>query len=216
MLRSMEQGAESVMPDRAVSTEIEDRVVDAAFDLAATHPWRGITMADIAAKAGLDLIALHPALATRDDVLVAFIRRIDRLVLAGDDPASAGEPAADRVFDVVMRRLEALLPYRPGLISILAAERWRPLAAAGRVPALLRSLGWMAESARVGTGLTGGLRRGEIAAVFISVLPAFLADGGDDLGKVMALLDRRVKRLDSLLRRLPRSVFGRASVIDGT
>lgn len=201
--------------------EVEDAVGDklavAALALAAEGPWDGVSLARIAERAGLPLAALYPRYRSRGAILEAFMRRIDRAVLAADDPSLAREPARDRVFDVLMRRLEALAPYRAGLASILAAERRAPLAPLSRVPVFLRSMDWMARAAHLDHPGAGGLLvRGGLAAIFLAVVPVFLADEGADLARTMAALDRQVKRADGLMRRLPSGLFRRGSAIDGT
>lgn len=199
--------------------DVGDRLANAALALAAERPWAQVSLALIAERAGLPLAALYPHYDSRRAVLEAFMGMIDRAVLAGDDAGLADEPLRDRLFDVLMRRFEALAPYRPGLVAILSAERRAPLAALARLPTLARSMDWMARAARLdGLKLDGPglLARGGVASIFLSVVPVFLADDSADLSRTMVALDRQVKRADALLRRLPSGLFHRSSAIDAT
>jgi hypothetical protein len=153
----------------------KDRLVDAALTLAAREGWRHIGMA----------------------ALAAFHRRVDQAALA--IAADGTEPARDRLFDVLMRRFDALAPYRPALRSILRDSLGDPAAMLG-VRALLRSMGWMLEAAGISTaGLRGRLRSQLLAGLYLSVLRVFLDDDSTDLSRTMALLDQRLRWAESWL-----------------
>ncbi|PWR20015.1 TetR family transcriptional regulator [Zavarzinia compransoris] len=190
-------------------------VIAAALALAAEQPWSGVGLAAIAARAGLPLVDLYPDLQSKTAILRAFARRIDRLVLAGEDESLLREPPRDRLFDVLMRRFEALAPWRAGLRSIVAAERRDPLEALRRVPDFLASMRWMTAAAGLdGDGIAGFIHRRGAEAVFLAVLPVFLADESEDLARTMAALDRQLTRGDRILRRLPMRLFRGGSVVD--
>ena len=53
-------------------------------------------------------------------ILAAHMKDIDRKVLAGIDPDMAEEPPRERLFDVLMRRIEALAPYKDAVRSLVA------------------------------------------------------------------------------------------------
>ncbi|MDD3446277.1 MAG: hypothetical protein PHS60_12755, partial [Zavarzinia sp.] len=65
-------------------------------------------------------------------------------------------------------------------------------------------------------GLGGLVRRRGAAAVFLAVMPVFLADESEDLSRTMAALDRQLARGDRLLRRLPIAMLRRRSTIDAS
>lgn len=191
--------------EQAETEDVEGRVVDAALALAAERPWAEVTLAAVAGRAGVALADLYPRLASKGAILDRFARRIDRQVLGGDDPSLASEPARDRLFDVLMRRFEALAPYRAALKSIASAERRDPLGLLSRLPGFLESMRWMVEAAGLdGTGWRGLLRQRGAAAVFLAVTPTFLEDESEDLGKTMAALDKQIARGDRIMRRLAR------------
>ncbi len=191
--------------EQAETADVESRVVDAALALAAERPWAEVTLAAVAGRAGVALADLYPRLASKGAILDRFARRIDRQVLGGDDPSLSSEPARDRLFDVLMRRFEALAPHRAALKSIAAAERRDPLGLLSRLPGFLESMRWMIEAAGLdGTGWRGLLRQRGAAAVFLAVMPVFLEDESEDLGKTMAALDKQIARGDRIMRRLAR------------
>ena len=97
------------------------RIVESAMRLAATKPWREVTMAEIAQGAGIGLADLAKEFYGKLGIVAGFQKLVDeevlrraRVVLGKD------ESARDRVFDVIMTRFDVLSPYRAALRSILA------------------------------------------------------------------------------------------------
>lgn len=191
------------MPKRrrsaAAPPDPRDALIDAALSLAARQGWRGTTLADVAAEAGMGLAEAHGLAGSRAGILAAFVHRVDAAVLAGTGPELASEPPRDRLFDVLMRRFEALKPHRDGLRAILLSEREDPVALACGGLRLLRSMGWMLEAAGLGgTGFAGRLRVKGLAAVYLVALRVWLDDDSADLARTMAALDRALRRAESL------------------
>jgi AcrR family transcriptional regulator len=175
----------------------QDRLVDAALSLAARQGWRRTGMAAIAAEAGLSLGEAYAAAPSKLALLAAFHRRVDETALA--IAADGAEPGRDRLFDVLMRRFDALAPHRPALRSILRDSLGDPAAVLG-LPALLHSMGWMLEAAGISAGgLRGRLRCHLLTGLYLSVLRGFLDDESTDLARTMALLDQRLRWGESWL-----------------
>jgi AcrR family transcriptional regulator len=182
----------------AVQPDAAERMLAAALALAAERPWREIGLAEIAAEAGLPLDQAYAACPSRPAILAALQRRIDRTALA--DAAGAGEDGQrDRLFDLLMRRFDALKPHRTALRSILRDSLGEPQLLCG-VPALFRSMAWMLEAAGISAaGWRGGVRARLLTALYLSVFRIFLDDDSTDLAKTMAALDRRLRRGQSWL-----------------
>ncbi len=173
-------------------------MIAAALDLAATKGWRRTGLAEIAASAHVPLDQAYRLFRSKLAILSGFRHDIDEAVLAQRAPA-AGEPARDRLFDVLMRRFELLKPHRPGIKAILRESLGDP-SLARAVPGLLRSMAWMREGAGLSaSGCRGRLACRLTAALYVSVFPVFLRDDSADLGITMATLDRRLRQAESLL-----------------
>jgi AcrR family transcriptional regulator len=181
----------------AGSPDAKDRLLDAALSLAARQGWRRTGLAEIAAEAGLSLAEAHAACASKLGLLALFHRRIDQAALAGG-AATTDEPPRDRLFDVLMRRFEALQPHRAALKAILRDSRGDPAALLG-LPMLANSMTWMLEAAGVGGGWRGRLHAQLLTALYISVLRIFLDDESADLATTMAALDSRLRRAEAWL-----------------
>jgi len=174
-----------------------ERMLDAALALAAERDWRGIGLAEIAQKAGLSLAEGYAAGPSKLHLLGALNRRVDRAALAAT-PEAEGLPR-ERLFDLLMRRFDALQPHRPALRSMLRGSLGDP-AALLAAPALLRSMAWMLEAAGIGAaGWRGVLRIHVLAGVYLSVLRVFLGDESVDLAATMAALDRRLRAVEGVL-----------------
>src|SRR5947209_15818576 len=95
-------------------------IVEAMMKLAAQRRFDDITIRDIAAEAGISLADFRDAFPSKGAVLAAFSRDIDRKVLSVPLGELSGSSARDRLFDVLMRRLDAMAPYREALRAIFA------------------------------------------------------------------------------------------------
>lgn len=185
-----------------------DRLIDAALRLIAQQGWRRLSMAAIAAEADLPILGLYRAFPSKPAILCAFFRRIDEAVLAVPLDAEADERPRDRIFDLLMRRFDALRPYR-GALEVLGRELpTDPIAALAAGGGLLRSIAWMLEASAISTGGIGGVVAVKLTtAAYLATLRVWLRDDTPDLAPTMAALDRRLRGIERWLgsdRRAPR------------
>ena len=181
-----------------------DRIIEAALNLAAERPWRGVTLGDIAAAARTDLAVLHENFPSRSAIVSAIMSRTDAAVLGGTDVAASTEPVHDRLLDVLLRRLDELRPHKAAIRSMLNSMPADPLGALCATPRFLGSMAWMLESAGVGSaGMAGRLRVNGLAAIWLGALRVWLTDDTPDQGRTMAWLDRRLRQAGRLAAMLP-------------
>jgi len=184
-----ERKAPTAPPPRG--TTDRDKAVDALMALLAEHSFEQIGLAEVAGRAGLKLSQLRAEFGSTLAILAAHIKDIDRAVLAGGDAEMAGEPARERLFDVLMRRLEALGPYKDGVRSIMCSARRNPGLAFALNAMAARSQRWMLEAAGIGaSGPKGALRAQGAALMFARVLTVWIDDDEPGLDRTMAALDR--------------------------
>ena len=177
--------------------QIRDRILDAALTLAARRGWRRTGLADIAAEAGIGLDRLRAKFASKPAIVNGLIRRTDERALALG--ATEGSSARDRLFDVLMRRFDAMAADRAGIAAILRDLCRYPAMALCHAPRLMVSMAWMLEvSGLSSSGLLGLLRAKGLAAVYLWTLRAWLADDSRDLAKTMATLDRGLRQAEAL------------------
>ena len=182
-------------PAKGGAKDIESRLVDAMLSLAEAEGWRGLSVAAIAREAGVPLAELHPAYGSRLAILAAFTRRIDREVVASDFAFAPEDTARDRLFEVVMRRFDALRPHREALRRIRAGMMFDPLAVLASLPAFGCSMAWMLEAAEIASdGAAGRAKAVGLAGVWAKTFRVWLDDDTPHLARTMAALDRNLGR----------------------
>jgi AcrR family transcriptional regulator len=156
-----------------------------------------LSLADIAAEAGLPILGVYRLYSSKPAILCAFFRRVDEAVLAAPLDSEPDERPRDRVFDLLMRRFDALTPYRAALEVLGRELPTDPLAALAAGAGLLRSMRWMLEAAGIsGEGLGGVLAVKLTAAAYLATLRVWLRDESPDLAPTMAALDRRLRGIE--------------------
>jgi AcrR family transcriptional regulator len=194
-----------------------DKIIEAFLGLLAEQSFEDIGYADLAARAGVSLATLRGEFGSKLAIVAAHIKAIDRKVLAGGDADMAEEPPRERLFDVLMRRLEALAPHKRAVRSLMRSARRYPGLALALNGHAVRSQQWMLTAANIDAAGPGGMLRAQgLALLFAGVLRTFVRDEDEGLARTMAALDRALARgqrwsgfLDDLCRFAPR--VGRAS-----
>lgn len=179
-----------------------EAIVDALMTLAADRPYDDIELPDICEKAGLSLARFRACFPSKGAILAAFSRRIDREVLEGTTDELAHEPARERLFDVYMRRIDALTPYKAALRRVSHAVRRDPLALAALNQEALNSQRFMLAAAGIPTEDSLGLVRLQGAVlVFSNTLETWYSDDSVDMARTMARLDRELRRGERIMER---------------
>ena len=139
-------------------TDARGKIVDALMELAAETRFEDISIRDICTAAAVSLADFRDAFPSKGAVLAGFSRRIDRAVLAHDTGELADENPRERLFDVLMRRLEAMTPYREGVREAIAWLRREPVAALAMNQVSTNSMRFMLEAAGIeARGAAGGV-----------------------------------------------------------
>lgn len=194
--KSSTKGAKPSAPSAA--TDI-DRIVDAALDEAAALGWRNVAMSAVAQRAGLalgDVLAQTP---TRAHLVARLFDRLDARMLAGVKALDAADSVRDRLFDVAMKRFDAMNAHRDGIRAIVTGVRFDPACAAVGVCRADRTAAAMLAAAGVSPdGLLGYARIQGMKVILLCALKAWMEDDSTDLAKTMAALDRALARAERL------------------
>jgi AcrR family transcriptional regulator len=170
------------------------KAIGAFMALLGERSFEQIGLAEIAGRAGLKLSELRAEFGSTLAIYGAYVRDIDRIVLEGDKDQKDGmgeEPVRERLFDILMRRIEALTPYKEGIRSLMRSARRNPGLAFALNCMSVRSQSWMLEAAGISaSGPRGALRAQGAALMFARVVGVWLDDEEEGLDRTMAALDR--------------------------
>jgi AcrR family transcriptional regulator len=179
-----------------------DRIMDAALRLIAERGWRRLSLGEVAVEANVPILAVYREFGSRLAILCGFFRRIDELVLAAPVEAEPDARPRDQLFDLVMRRFDALRPYRDALVVLgreLPADPCTALAVGAR---LVRSFAWTLEASGISAAGVGGVVATKLTvAAYLATMRVWLRDDSPDLAPTMAALDRRLRGIERWLAR---------------
>ncbi|WP_270936267.1 TetR family transcriptional regulator [Falsiroseomonas oryzae] len=175
-------------------------LIEALFRVIADHGWRGVTVTRLSVASGLPARELVDRFPSRLDLLRTFADLVMDEVARGTVPGQGGTPR-DRLFDVLMRGLDALAPFKPGLKRLMT-EMYTDAVLFGRMaPLFQRSMERMLDAAEIDSGgLKGRLRATGLTLVWIRVVNAWSKDSSEELGPTMAALDRALERAEQAAR----------------
>lgn len=197
--------------------------VEALMRLASDRPWGDIELTDVAREAGLTLLEMRDLFPSKGAMLEGFTRMIDKIVIEGTTEDLVGEPARERLFDVIMRRLDAMAPYRAALRRISWAMRSDVTSLAALNRMALNSARYMLAAAGVPTeGPLGTVKLQGFVLAQANIIQTWFEDDDPTLAKTMAKLDRELGRGERILERAedfrrltaPLRAFGQA-LLDG-
>ena len=178
-----------------------------AFEIIAETGWRGFSFTELADRSNLSMTELRDAFTGRSAILEALSDRLDQAMLAVGPDDLEGLPPRDRVFELVMSRLEAMAPFRAGLCRLMSDARTDPELLAITVCRLDRSIAWLQDAAGLAHrhrksspfgSLRRRLQRRVLGAVYLQTLSAWSTDESQDLAKTMASLDKQLRRVEGL------------------
>lgn len=179
------------------------QAIEALMRLAASRRWDEIELGDIATEAEMPLAKLRGLFPSKLAMLGGLTRLVDDVVLADTANDLAGEPVRERLFDLVMRRLDALAPYKPGLRRIAPVIRRDPLTMAALNRGAINSWRYMLASAGIPTEDALGTVRVQGAVLLMArVSEVWLEDDEPELSRTMARLDRELKTAGRIMARV--------------
>lgn len=175
------------------------KLVDAAFALAASTPWRELSMATIAKHGNVPLTEALEIFPHKNAILDAVISDVSAKAMAECAAFTEDDTVRDRLFALLMARFDAMAPYRTAAANIARGMAGDPGALICRVPRAMAAMAQMLEAAGVdSSGLAGAIRTKGLVLVFASSVRVWLHDETEDLEPTMAALDRYLGRADML------------------
>ncbi|MSP30131.1 MAG: TetR family transcriptional regulator [Acetobacteraceae bacterium] len=174
----------------------DSALVTSALNLAAEQGWTQVSVCAAARAANLSLDRARSRFPARNKILLHLGRLADQAGLA--DPSPEGS-SRDKLFDVLMRRIDIFQAHRDGVLALLRALPTEPATAASLACATQNSMGLMLGAAGIATtGLRGALRVRGITLVWLWTLRAWQTDTSADLSATMAALDTALTHAEPL------------------
>jgi AcrR family transcriptional regulator len=188
-----------------------EKIIVAFMALLAEKRFETVGFGDIAARAGVSLTDCREEFGSTLAILAAHMKQLDRAVLGRSDADMAEEPPRERLFDVLMRRIELMEPHKEAVRSLMRSASCNPGLGVALNGLAVRSQAWMLTAANIdAAGTRGAIRAQGLAMLFASVLRTWLDDTDEGNARTLAALDRALARgqrwsgmLDDLCRFAP-------------
>lgn len=191
------------------TTDIDD-IVAATFRVAAERGWRATRLDDIADDCGLPPAEMRRRFPCKASLLIACAQQIEQRAAAEPPDFEPEDTVRDRLFELLMQRLDLLAPYKDAVASILRDLPADPLGAVVAGPEVLRLMAGILDQAGVpAAGPIGCLRSKGLAAVWFATLVDWVRDDSPDNARTMAALDAHLRRTEPFARMLSRLPTGR-------
>lgn len=183
------------------------KIIEALMNLLAEQPIEKIGLGEVAGAAGVSLTDLRGEFSSVLAIVAAYMKDIDRKVLAEDVSDMTDEPVRERLFDILMKRLEAHASHKAAIRSLLRSSRYDPPLALALNSFAARSMSWMMTAAGISTAGPRGIVRAQgLTLLYARVVSTWAEDDDPGLARTMSALDRELARgqqlsgfLDTLL-----------------
>jgi AcrR family transcriptional regulator len=176
-------------------TGTRDRTISVMMELLSEESFEEIGLSDVAKRAGVSLAQLRREFSSTLSIIAAQVKDTDQKVLAGGDADMAEETPREKLFDVLMRRLEILSPHRRAIHSLMRSARCNPGLAFALNGLAVQSQRWMLGGADIKVaGPKGAVRAQGLAVLYAYVMQTWVHDEDPGLARTMAVLDRELSR----------------------
>ena len=112
-------------------------------------------------RAGVSLADSREEFGSTLAILAAHMKQIDRAVLGRADADMAEEPPRERLFDVLMRRIEIMTPHKEAVRSLMRSASRNPGLGFALNGLAVRSQAWMLTAANIDAAGTRGAIRAQ-------------------------------------------------------
>lgn len=185
------------------TAKTRQKILKTFLDLLSQHSYDDVSLPLLAKTADVKLSALRECYSSKRALVEAFAEMIDTAVLDDRDEEMDDQPAHDRLFDILMIRLDQLAPYRDAVRTLTEAVRRDPALALEFNSIAVRSQRWMLIAAGIDlTGIKGRIVTQGLAMAFGRVVETWLNETDEGLPKTMARLDEELNRGEAWLKRL--------------
>jgi hypothetical protein len=172
----------------------------AALSLAAVAPWRELTLAKLAHASSRPISDFYGA--SLGEAVDCVEEAFDRAIADNMDELDPSQSVRDRLFELVMRRFEAMEPHRAAVLAMEQGQDRDPVLMASAHQRHVRCARWVLALAGLeADGMTGQARAQGLGVIIGQARAAWRGDDAGDFAKTMAALDKNLRRAEEMFGR---------------
>lgn len=172
----------------------------AALAVAVRKAWRETSLADLADEASRPLSDFYPA--SLGEAVDCTEEAFDRAIADGIETLDPTQSVRDRLFELIMRRFEAMEPHRAAVLAMEIGLDRDPILLAAAHQRNVRCARWVLALAGLeADGMTGQARAQGLAVIIGQARAAWRGDDAGDFAKTMASLDKNLRRAEEMFGR---------------
>lgn len=183
-----------------LDSSIRRDLARAALSLAGSVPWREITLirlADAAARPVADFYG-----ASLWEAVECVEEAFDRAIADDLDQLDPKQSVRDRLFELIMRRFEAMEPHREAVLAMEQGIDRDPTLLASAHQRNVRCARWVLALAGLeADGMTGQARAQGLGVIIGQARAAWRGDSAGDFARTMASLDKNLRRAEEMFGR---------------
>lgn len=197
-------GNKTLMNDNIVSPDMSKEVIiNHALKLLNYTSWSDFKMSLLAQEVGISPLTLYSFISDKTDLLISIVQEID--AISKKSYETIQYPliinAHDKLFDIIMCRLEAMQPYKKAFQNITYEVLNTPFECFQSLPEIVRSRKKMLEMASISTNnILGMIKIKAFAIVFTIILKEWLKEETFEPSDMMIEIDKRLKQIASILK----------------
>jgi hypothetical protein len=186
----------SVSLDSAVRRDL----ARAALTAAAAGVWREVTLAKLAHAASRPLSDFYGA--SLGEAVDCAEEAFDRAIADNMDALDPTQSVRDRLFELIMRRFEAMEPHRAAVLAMEQGSDRDPTLLASMHQRHVRCARWVLALAGLeADGMTGQAPAQGLGVIIGQARAAWRGDDAGDFAKTMASLDKNLRRAEEMFGR---------------
>jgi len=187
------------------TAKTKQKILSIFLELLEKHPYEDVSLQLIAETAKVKLSDLRRAYPSKLALVEAFAESIDAAVLDERDEGMDDQPARDRMFDILMTRIDALAEHKEAVQALKTAADDDPGLALEFNRIAIRSQKWMLVAAGIDlAGAKGTVVAQGLVMAFSKVVDTWLDEPDEGMPRTMARLDKELDNGVSFMKRLNR------------
>ena len=188
---------------RQTDGDLQTLIIDTALSLAGEIGWANVTLQQIGRETNLPEQEVKAIFSSEWNILEAFRTRTDLQIADRQTPKWSQGAPKDRLFEVLMERIDIIEPWKSGLASVASYGIKQPLQGLKLFIGLNKSMATMLDYAHIRTGPAGVPWQAHgLTAIYLLALRRWFSDDSNDLGPTMAELNEKLITADRFLTRV--------------